>query len=259
VCLMTELDNIRYFAISDIGLRRKRNEDAYAIYDAADTMTVRNDRVLLFAVADGLGGHSCGDLASQMACREMKTFFDGSHSAGVKGKVVEKLSELIHLIDLRIKEKATENPACEDMATTMSALVIAENWAVTAHVGDSRVYRLRKNQLEQLTNDHTFVQEMIEEGELTPESAANHPLRNILTRVLGTRESLEKVDTSVVDTAPGDRFLLCSDGLYNMMPEGMISATLKSQTDPKKSAEKLLQKALHNGGRDNVTIIVIHM
>ena len=256
---MTELDNIRYFAVSDIGLRRKRNEDAYAIYDAADTMTLRNGRGLLFAVADGLGGHACGDLASKMACREMKTFFDGSYSTGVKGKVVEKLSELIHFIDLRIKEKATENPACEDMATTLSALVIAENWAATAHVGDSRIYRLRKNQLEKLTNDHTFVQEMIEEGELTPESAANHPLRNMLTRVVGTRVALEKVETSVVDTAPGDRFLLCSDGLYNMMPAGMITATLKSQTDPKKTAEKLLQKALQNGGRDNVTIIVIHI
>ena len=96
-----------------------------------------------------------------------------------------------------------------------------------------RVYRLRKNRLEQLTSDHTFVQEMIEEGELTPESAANHPLRNMLTRVLGTREALEKVDTGVVDAAPGDRFLLCSDGLHNMMSPGMISAPLKSQTDPK--------------------------
>lgn len=102
---MTELDNIRYFAVSDIGMRRKRNEDAYAIYDAADTMAVGNGMGLLFAVADGLGGHACGDLASQMACREMKAFFDGSYLAGVKGKVVEKFSELIHLIDLRIMER----------------------------------------------------------------------------------------------------------------------------------------------------------
>jgi len=256
---MTELDNIRYFAVSDIGMRRKRNEDAYAIYDAADTMAVGNGMGLLFAVADGLGGHACGDLASQMACREMKAFFDGSYLAGVKGKVVEKFSELIHLIDLRIMEKATEDPACEDMATTLSALFIAGNWAVTAHVGDSRVYRLRKNQLEQLTSDHTFVQEMIEEGELTPESAANHPLRNMLTRVLGTREALETVDTSVVDTAPGDRFLLSSDGLHRMVSSATITAILKSETDPKKSADKLLQKALQNGGKDNVTVIVIHI
>lgn len=100
---------------------------------------------------------------------------------------------------------------------------------------------------------------MIEEGELTPESAANHPLRNMLTRVVGTREALEKVDTSVVDTAPGDRFLLCSDGLHNMMSADTIIAIMKSQTDPKKSAEKLLQKALQNGGKDNITIIVIHI
>ena len=126
-------------------------------------------------------------------------------------------------------------------------------------MGDSRIYRLRKNQLEQLTSDHTFVQEMIEEGELTPESAANHPLRNMLTGVLGTREALEKVDTGIVDAAPGDRFLLCSDGLHNMMSARMITATLKSQTDPKKSAEKLLQMALQNGGKDNVTLIVIHI
>jgi len=100
---------------------------------------------------------------------------------------------------------------------------------------------------------------MIEEGELTPESAANHPLRNMLTRVLGTREALEKVDTGVVDADPGDRFLLCSDGLHNIMSPGIITATLKSQTDPKNTAEKLLQKALQYGGKDNVNIIVIHI
>lgn len=256
---MTELDNIRYFAVSDIGLRRKRNEDAYAIYDAAATMIVRNGRGLLFAVADGLGGHSCGDLASQMACRELKAFLDDAFSGGLPGQVARRLAKLVHLIDLRIKEKAVKDPACEDMATTLSLLAIAKNWTVTAHVGDSRVYRLRKNQLEQLTSDHTFVQEMIEEGELTPESAANHPLRNMLTRVLGTREALEKVDTGIVDAAPGDRFLLCSDGLHNMMSADTIIAIMKSQTDPKKSAEKLLQKALQNGGKDNITIIVIHI
>jgi serine/threonine protein phosphatase PrpC len=100
---------------------------------------------------------------------------------------------------------------------------------------------------------------MIEEGELTPESAANHPLRTTLPRVLGTREPLEKVDTAVVDAAPGDRFLPCSDGLHSMMSADTIIAIMKSQTDPKKTAEKLLQKALQNDGKDNVTLIVIHI
>jgi serine/threonine protein phosphatase PrpC len=256
---MTGLENIRYFAVSDIGLRRKRNDDAYTIYDTAATITVHNGRGLLFAVADGLGGHACGHLASQMACRELKAFFDDSFSGCLAGQIARRLAELVERIDLRIKEQAVAEPACEDMATTLSALAITENWTVIGHVGDSRIYRLRKDRLEQLTSDHTFVQEMIDEGELTPESAASHPLRNMLTRALGTQEPLEKVDTAIVDAAPGDHFLLCSDGLHSMMSSETITAILKSQTDPKKSAEKLLQRALEKGGRDNVTIIVIHL
>ena len=123
---MTRLDNIRYYAVTDIGLRRKRNEDAYAIYDAAATMAVRNGKGLLFAVADGLGGHACGDLASQMACRELKAFLDDAFSGGLPGQVAKRLADLAHLIDLRIKEKAVEDPDCEDMATTLSLIAIAE-------------------------------------------------------------------------------------------------------------------------------------
>jgi serine/threonine protein phosphatase PrpC len=256
---MTGLENIRYFAVSDIGLRRKRNDDAYTIYDTAATITVHNGRGVLFAVADGLGGHACGHLASQLVCHELKAFFGDSFSACSPDQVARRLAELVERIDLRIKEKAVADPACEDMATTLSALAITENWAVTGHVGDSRIYRLRKDRLEQLTSDHTFVQEMIDEGELTPESVANHPLRNVLTRALGTQEPLEKVDTGTVEVAPGDHFLLCSDGLHNMMSSKTITAILKSQTDAKKSAQKLLQKALQNGGRDNVTVIVVHI
>jgi len=256
---MTVLENITYFAVSDIGLRRKRNEDAYTIYDPAATITNHNGRSLLFAVADGLGGHACGHLASQMACLELKAFFDEAFCNYSPGKAVRRLAKLVERIDLRIKDQAVADPACEDMATTLSALAITENWAVTAHVGDSRIYRLRKGHLEQLTRDHTFVQEMIDEGELTPETAAFHPLRNMLTRALGTREPLEKVDAGIVDAAPGDHFLLCSDGLHNMMSSETIAAVLNSQTDPKKSAEKLLQRALKKGGKDNVTIIAIHL
>ena len=256
---MIQLENIRYFAVSDIGLRRKRNDDAYTIYDTASTITVHNGRGLLFAVADGLGGHACGHIASRLACSGLNAFFDDSFSDCSPDQIARRLAELIERIDLRIKEKAVADPACEDMATTLSAFAISEYWAVTGHVGDSRIYRLRKDCLEQLTSDHTFVQEMIDEGELTPESAANHPLRNVLTRALGTQEPLEKVDSGIVEVAPGDRFLLCSDGLYNMMSSETITAILKNPTDPKKSAQRLLQTALQNGGRDNVTVIVVHI
>ena len=145
------------------------------------------------------------------------------------------------------------------MGTTLSTIVFADDFAVLAHVGASRIYRFRNGRLNQLTSDNTFVQEMIEEGELSPDEAVNHPLRNMLTRALGTQEPLEEIEIGRLNIAHGDCFLLSSDGLHSLVPVNTIEDILMRQLHPKQTAEELLQAALGNGGKDNITIIVIHI
>lgn len=256
---MTLLAAIRYFAVSHIGLRRSRNEDSYAIVDFGAFKPPADRRGVLFVIADGMGGHACGDLASKMACQGLTKIFDDCTADFESKKYAQRLEDLIFSADSRLRQHAVTHPDCTDMGTTLSALLISVNFVITAHVGDSRIYRLRGERLTQLTTDHSFVQEMIDEGELTPEAAIKHPLRSVLTRAVGTQESLEEVEIRTEDATLGDRFLLCSDGLHDMVSFEEIAATLKDGIDPKQSAEQLLNAALRNGGRDNVTIISIHL
>ena len=194
---------MEYYAFTDIGLKRTKNEDAYAVYDSAACCSEGAVRMSLFAVADGIGGHSCGDVASKIACRELKLYFDDLGSRSDPGWFVERIEALIYTIDKHIREGCEENPACEDMGTTLSVLLLTEDFGVLAHVGDSRIYRLRNGVLSQLTSDHTFTQEMVEDGNLSPDSAVTHPLRNILTRAVGTGEPLGKVDTGISELISG--------------------------------------------------------
>jgi protein phosphatase len=166
---------------------------------------------------------------------------------------------MMRSIDREIKQGAIDDPDCEDMGTTLSAIVSAEENAYLAHVGDSRIYRLRNGHLEQLTNDNTFVQEMIDEGELTEEEALFHPLRSMLTRALGTSQPLEGVEIASVNIVDGDCFLLCSDGLHGLVSSRTIEVALLRHSLPEKAARTLLQTALDKGGNDNITIIVIHI
>jgi protein phosphatase len=194
-----------------------------------------------------------------MACQGLAAVFDEGPAGSEPDHYARRLNDLIFSVDLRIRERALADSSCLDMGTTLSALLIAGNFAVTAHVGDSRIYRLREDRLVQLTTDHNFVQEMIAEGDLAPEAAATHPLRGMLTRAVGTQAPLEEVESRILDAAPGDRFLLCSDGLHAMVSSDEIAATLISGIDPKQAAEGLLDAALRNGGRDNITVITIHL
>ena len=174
---MTLLAGIRYFAVSHIGLRRSRNEDSYAIYDFGESRSPADRRGVLFVLADGIGGHACGDLASKMACQELTAFFDNCTADFESKQYAQRLDDLIFSVDSRLRQHAVTHPDCTDMGTTLSALLISGKSAIIAHVGDSRIYRLRGERLTQLTTDNSFVQEMIDEGALTPEAAINHPLR----------------------------------------------------------------------------------
>lgn len=250
---------MEYYTFTDIGLKRTRNEDAYAVYNSAEDCSEGARRMSLFAVADGIGGHSCGDMASNIACSELKLFFDGTGFESDPGYFVERIETLIHAIDRLIRRRGEENPACEDMGTTLSALLLTEDFGILAHVGDSRIYRLRNGTLSQLTSDHTFTQEMVEDGDLSPESAATHPLRSVLTRAVGTGGTLEKVDTGILELLSGDCFLISSDGLHDMISKEEIENILKTHADPKRAGNELLQKALKGGGTDNITGIIIRL
>lgn len=250
---------VKYFGFTDIGRKRKKNEDAYVIHDVAAGDAPENMKRRLFAVADGIGGHSCGDQASAMACRELKGLLVELCSGPDALSCEKQLEDRVHDIDRLIRDAASKDPQCEHMGTTLSVMLMFEGFAVTAHVGDSRIYRLRNGRLSQLTADHTFVQEMIDEGEIRADAAATHPFRNMLTRAVGTQMPLEQVETRVLDLASGDRFLISSDGLHKMVPADEIAATMKNAENPKQAAEQLLQLALANGGKDNITGIIIHI
>lgn len=255
---MTIIERLEYYAVSHIGLKRSRNEDAHAVYDSASVVP-GSSRAYLFGVADGMGGHPCGDLASSMACKRLKGFFIGWNDRVDAGKSADRLKKLAFSIDAQIRNQAAIDANCEEMGTTLSALLITASYGVTVHVGDSRIYRLRDGPLCKVTMDHTFVQEMIDEGDLSPEAALQHPLRHLLMQVLGTGDPLEKADTGIIDIAGGDRFLLSSDGLHDLVALETIEKTLADCDNPKKAAELLLQAALQRGGRDNVTAIVVHL
>ncbi len=250
---------VQSFGFTDIGLKRKKNEDAYVICDVIAGDASENKKLRLFAVADGIGGHSCGDQASAMACRELKKFLGKSFSGPDAQSYVKQLEDRIHDIDRFIRNAGSQDPQCEHMGTTLSVLLMVEDFGVTAHVGDSRIYRLRSGSISQLTFDHTLVQEMIDEGEIPAEVAATHPLRNVLTRAVGTQVPLEQVETRVLDLAFGDRFLISSDGLHKMVSTDEIARMMINTGNPKQAAEQLLQSALVNGGEDNITGIIIHI
>jgi serine/threonine protein phosphatase PrpC len=254
-------NNIKWDAKTDIGLKRKTNEDDFYVADLTDTYINHRHMGIMFAVADGLGGHFAGDIASRMACEGLKNYYMEKLSEGKKSFSIDylrtRLVNTIHDIDKTITGRAKTEDACSDMGTTLSVLVLKDKTAIIAHVGDSRIYNLRNNQLVQLTQDHTFVQEMIDEGELDPANVSGHPLRNMLTRTVGTEEPLEEVFTMTEKISPGDSFLLCSDGLHGMVSDEAIYKIMSADPDPETTSTRLIETAIRNGGKDNITVIVI--
>ena len=255
---MNSIHRLRHSAVSEVGLKRRRNEDAFGIYDSAAAGESPGTEGVLFVVADGIGGHACGDLASRMACDGLRVFFDEAGKADSPRACAQRLAQVIRGVDAQVRERAAGDPACADMGSTLSALLVADGFGVLAHVGDSRIYRMRAGRLMRLSTDHTFVQEMIAEGELSPEAVENHPFRNVLTRAVGTPEPLEEIETEVFVVKPGDRFLLATDGLNDMVADAEIGRILgDTGVGPEPTARILVDAALENGGRDNITVIVV--
>ena len=253
----------RYGGLSDIGRRRKRNEDGFLVVDRAGTKDKSELPWSLCAVADGIGGHTAGDVASSMACDGLKGFFEKltEKKTGVRSldALRHSLVEAFFAIDRRIGRLASAEEAYAHMGTTLSSMLFAGDQAIIAHVGDSRIYRLRENGLNQLTTDHTFVQDLISYGELTPEQAAVHPFKHMLTAAIGTQEPLEEVFYDMIALEAEDRFLLCTDGLHDMLEHERIAEILDLGKGPQETVSILVDAANACGGKDNVTAVAVFL
>ena len=244
-------------ALTDQGIKRKNNEDCYIVEQS------HPEAGLIFAVADGMGGHAAGETASRLACHQLhKHYFAGFKELTPEEQNEEKLffllETIVYNIHVKLIELSTNNINLQGMGTTMSALVIRENRGLIIHVGDSRIYRLRSGTFEQLTRDHTELQQYIDNGQLTKEEAAQHHLRHILSQAIGGKSnSFRRAFTLGIDIEPGDLFLLCSDGLYDMTGNEAIEDILKQGYTLQKSADLLLNKALDCGGKDNISVVLV--
>jgi protein phosphatase len=223
---------------TDPGRKRRINEDSFVIAPP------------LFAVADGMGGAQAGEVASALAAGALE-------ESGANGGGERRVAELIQEANRRVHERATTDAATAGMGTTITAaLVEPDGRVVFGHVGDSRAYLLRDGTLEQLTNDHTLVAELVRRGELSLGEAQVHPQRSVITRALGTDPDVD-VDTFAVDAQPGDIFLICSDGLSSMVDSHAIEEILrKNRADLAGASKALIQAANRGGGEDNITAVL---
>jgi PPM family protein phosphatase len=208
----------------------------------------------LFAVADGMGGHAGGDVASSLAIARLQPLdqpFTSTADAerSLRDAITDTAGELIETVGRR--------PELAGLGTTVSALVMVDEYAVIAHIGDSRIYLYRDGTLTQITTDHTFVQRLVDSGRITPEEARYHPRRSVLMRVLGDMDPDPEVDTFIMPTQPGDRWLLCSDGLSGVVDDAHTAKALAMGLAPGRTADLLLKQALDGGAPDNVTIVLV--
>lgn len=208
----------------------------------------------LFVVADGMGGHAGGDVASSLAIARLALLdqpFSSTADAerALRDAIGETATELIDTVGRR--------PELAGMGTTVSALLMVDDYAVIAHIGDSRIYLYRDDALTQITTDHTFVQRLVDSGRITPEEARYHPRRSVLMRVLGDMDPDPEVDTFIMPTQPGDRWLLCSDGLSGVVDDAHTAKALGQGFAPGRTADALLKQALDGGAPDNVTIVLV--
>jgi serine/threonine protein phosphatase PrpC len=234
-----------------IGLIRQVNEDSAEVIYRKD-----HDHVLLAVVADGMGGHQAGDVASQMTLQKLKEFFEvvdlNKDITEWEGWLLASVQET----NQYIYQYALEKESLQGMGTTIVAILLLENEYIIAHVGDSRIYRYLDGQLDAVTSDHSLVNELVKSGEITKEEAEQHPQRNVITRALGTEPQVE-VDLRTLSYLGNEQFLLCSDGLSNMLKEEQIKETLAKSMEVQDKAEQLLQLALEAGGEDNISLIVV--
>ncbi len=246
--------SVAYASLSDVGFRRANNQDSYA-YRVCKDEDVWRTRGHLFLVADGMGGHAVGELASKLAADTVPhRFFQDNPDQSAGPALVDALTEANRVIN----DRGTHNAEFDRMGTTCTAISLGPEGAYIGHVGDSRAYRIRHGVIEQLTFDHSLQWELIRQGVVKPEEVHLHHPRNVITRCLGPERHVQVDLEGPIEVQPGDRFLLCSDGLTGHVEDeeiGCIAGTL----DPRHAAKLLVHLANLRGGSDNTTVVIVHV
>ncbi len=240
---------------TNVGMKRTHNEDAFELLNDEN----------LFLVADGMGGHASGEVASKMAIDTLREFFKATSADPEatwpykmdksRGYEENRLITGIKLANLRIHESAQREPKLRGMGTTVVTILVIDEGVLIAHVGDSRVYRIRGTKMEQLTDDHSLLNDYIKMKRLTEEEIANFPHKNVIVRALGMKDTV-KVDTRLDHPQPGDVYVLCSDGLCGPVTDDEILELATSTNDLKQGVARLIDRANQNGGPDNVTVVI---
>jgi PPM family protein phosphatase len=236
---------IRYFGKTDVGLKRTNNEDSFV---------VRPD-LGFCSVADGMGGAAAGEVASRIFVETCAEVFAGRDASLATADLVKKA---FTEANMRILDYVASHPGDQGMGCTAEILAFDRETVVIGHVGDSRTYRLRNGELKQLTIDHSLVQTQIDQGLITPQEARTHPMRHMILRAVGTKDAQE-LDVLTGKGLPGDLFLLCSDGLTDMIDDAEILKNMAGEGDLQAMAGRLIDKAKAAGGKDNVTVVLAQL
>lgn len=236
---------MKVYSITDIGRRRESNQD----FVYASDQPVGNLPNLMI-VADGMGGHNAGDLASRCTVESMIAYLQTAE----RKLPIPLLSEAIHYANDQVLKKANSDKAYEGMGTTVVAAVVREGYLYVANVGDSRLYLIDQG-ISQITRDHSLVEEMVRMGELQRKDARSHPDRNVITRAVGVHKPV-RIDFFDVKLEPGDQILLCSDGLTNMVEDPDILHIIRACGSLKEAAQRLVNEANKNGGKDNISVVL---
>lgn len=234
---------------TDRGKVRHHNEDAGGVF-------TNQDGSRLAIVADGMGGHRAGDVASEMTLQVLKTEWEASKGILTAEEAENWLKDQITNVNGLLLEHAQKNVECDGMGTTIVAAIVTDRFATVANIGDSRGYLLNETGFKQITEDHSLVNELVRSGQITKEDAEHHPRKNVLLRALGTEKKVE-MDIKTIIFEDGDLILLCSDGLSNKVNEKEMSEVLQNSDHLNQKASKLIALANENGGEDNITLAIV--
>ena len=240
---------MQVFAKSDIGRERQLNEDYYYASN-------ESDRIKLFILADGMGGYNGGEIASKLSVESIQKYIYKNLDITIADDdyIIDLLTEALKFANKVVYAEAKKSESLSGMGTTTDCCLILKHKLYIAHIGDSRVYRIRKDYMRKLTKDHSYVQQLVDEGKISREEAIDHPKKNMLLKALGCTKNIEP-DVFVKNFQKDDILIMCSDGLSNMIKEDEIKNIIKE--DINVAAEGLVEKANDNGGLDNITVIIV--
>ena len=237
---------MKSYCLTDVGVKRNMNQDfVYASDQPVGNLSN------LFIVADGMGGHNAGDLASRYTVETMVDYIEGAEEK----RPIPLLEGAVEAANRKVMEKAMTDKSLEGMGTTVVAATVRDDCLYVANVGDSRLYIL-DDSIHQITRDHSLGEEMVRAGQLNREEARNHPEKNIITRAVGVKNKI-RIDFFDVGLYPGDKFLLCTDGLTNMVEDEDIYALVRKEASLETAARRLVAAANRNGGKDNISVVLV--